>query len=146
MGIQDKLYLGNLDSKRDWGHAKDYVNVMWMILQYQKADDWVISSGKTLSVREFVKLAFKHIGIVLDFRGKGLNEKAYVLKCESDKYKLKIGKEVLCIDPKYFRPTEVELLIGDSSKAVKELGWKSNYSVEDLVFEMMEHDLNNIIG
>ena len=121
LGLQDKFYLGNLDSKRDWGHAKDYVKMMWMILQYKNPEDWVIATGRTTSIREFVKLAFKNIGIEVEFVGKGINEKALILSCYNSKFKLKKGKEVLAIDPKYFRPTEVDLLVGDASKAKEKL-------------------------
>src|SRR5210317_830523 len=110
LGMQDRLYLGNLDSKRDWGHAKDYVRMMWMILQADKAEDWVIATGRTTSIRDFVKLAFDHIGVELEFIGSGANEVAKVAKCNNPAYQLESGKEVLAIDPKYFRPTEVDLL------------------------------------
>ncbi|MCL4130667.1 UNVERIFIED_CONTAM: hypothetical protein GTU68_019833 [Idotea baltica] len=115
LGLQDKIYLGNLDAKRDWGHAKDYVRMMWMILQADKAEDWVISTGTTTSVRDFVKMSFAQVG--------------------------EIGKEVICVDPKYFRPTEVDLLIGDSSKAKRKLGWECKYDLQDLVKDMMKSDL-----
>ena len=117
LGLQDKFYLGNLDSKRDWGHAKDYVRMMWMILQADKAEDWVIATGTTTTIRDFVKMAFLHIGIELEFKGSGVNEKAVIKSCNNEKYQLEIGKEILSIDPKYFRPTEVDLLVGDPTKA-----------------------------
>ena len=142
LGIEDKIYLGNLDAKRDWGHAKDYVRVMWMILQYKKAEDWVIATGKTTTVREFVRLAFDHVGIELDFKGEGKNEIGIVKKSSNPLYNLEIGKEVVAIDSRYYRPTEVDLLVGDSSKAHKELGWKSKYNLKDIVDEMMLSDLN----
>ena len=141
LGLQDKFYLGNLDAKRDWGHAKDYVRMMWMILQYEKPEDWVISTGVTTTVREFVKLSFLCIGIELEFKGDGINEKATILKCTNPEYKLELGKEVLSVDPNYFRPSEVDLLIGDSSKARKKLGWIPEYDLKSLVHEMMETDL-----
>ena len=141
LGLQENFYLGNLDAKRDWGHAKDYVKMMWMILQADKADDWVIATGKTNTIREFVKLAFNHIGVVLDFIGQGINEKAFIKSCSNPKYDLEIGKQVLSIDPKYFRPTEVDLLIGDPSKAKTELGWKSEIELPELVKDMMISDL-----
>ena len=144
LGIQDKLYLGNLDAKRDWGHAKDYVKVMWMILQHDEPDDWVISTGKTTKIRDFVIMAFNHVGIELEFKGKGIKEKAYIKKCNNKTYELPIGKEVVNIDPKYFRPTEVDLLIGDSAKARKKLGWKLEYNLESLVDDMMSSDLKII--
>lgn len=141
LGLQDKLYLGNLDAQRDWGHAKDYVRMMWMILQADEAEDWVIATGKTTKVRDFVKMAFAEIGVELEFKGQGENEKGYVKKCTMPQYQMEIGKEVLNIDPKYYRPTEVELLIGDPSKAKQKLGWEATYDVAALVKEMMESDL-----
>ncbi len=141
LGLQDKFYLGNLDAQRDWGHAKDYVKMMWMILQAEEPEDWVIATGKTTTVRDFVKMAFAEIGVELGFRGKGENEKAVVQKCHMPEYRLPIGKEVLQIDPKYYRPTEVDLLIGDPTKARKKLGWEADYDVSALVREMMESDL-----
>ena len=141
LGLQTKFYLGNLDAKRDWGHAKDYVSMMWMILQADVAEDWVIATGITTTVREFVKLSFLYVGIELEFIGKGINEKAIVFKCNNPKYKLKLGQEVLSVDPAYFRPSEVDLLIGDSSKAKNKLGWFPKYDLKSLVNEMMESDL-----
>lgn len=141
LGMQDKLYLGNLSAKRDWGHAKDYVKAMYLILQQDKPDDFVIATGVTTEVREFVRLAFKYIGIELKFEGKGMNEKAYVVSCSNPEYQLEQGKEVLCVDPAYFRPTEVELLIGDPSKAKKVLRWKPDYDLNGLINDMMEGDL-----
>ena len=141
LGLQDKFYLGNLDSKRDWGHAKDYVRMMWMILQADKAEDWVIATGTTTTIRDFVKMAFSHIGIELEFQGIGINEKAFVKACNNIKYQLEIGKEVLSIDPKYFRPTEVDLLIGDPTKAKTKLGWELEYDLPALIKDMMQSDL-----
>ena len=141
LGLQNKVYLGNLDAKRDWGHAKDYVRMMWMILQANQAEDWVIATGRTTTVRDFVRMSFAHVGIELAFRGKGVNEKAYVVSCSKPEYQLELGKEVLAIDPRYFRPTEVDLLIGDPSKAKHKLGWIPEYSLEDLVNDMMASDL-----
>ena len=141
LGLQDKIYLGNLDAKRDWGHAKDYVRSMWMILQQKKAEDWVIATGVTTSVREFVKMSFKHIGIVIKFKGQGSKEKGYVSSCSNKEFQTPIGKEVVSIDPNYFRPTEVDLLVGDSSKAQKKLGWKPKYNLNDIVKDMMNSDL-----
>ena len=140
LGLQDKLYLGNLNAKRDWGHAKDYVRMMWMILQHKKADDWVISTGKTTSVRDFVILCFKYFDIEIRFEGEGENEKGYIHNCKNNKYKLENGKEILSVDSTYYRPTEVDLLIGDSTKANKELGWYPKYDIQDLVNDMMESD------
>ena len=141
LGIQDKFYLGNLDSKRDWGHAKDYIRMMWMILQAKKAEDWVIATGRTTSIRDFVKMAFNYVGIELEFRGSGLSEKAVVASCSNPTYQLEIGREVLSIDPKYFRPTEVDLLIGDATKAKEKLGWIPEIELEVLVNDMMMSDL-----
>tara|TARA_R110002049_G_scaffold2365_2_gene17267 strand:- start:24565 stop:25683 length:1119 start_codon:yes stop_codon:yes gene_type:complete len=141
LGLQDKFYLGNLDAQRDWGHAKDYVRMMWMILQADEAEDWVIATGKTTTVRDFVKMSFLEVGIELEFKGEGVNEKAFVKSCNNLKYQLEIGKEILSIDPKYFRPTEVDLLIGDPSKANKKLKWIPEYDVQSLVKDMMQSDL-----
>ena len=141
LGLQQKMYLGNLDAKRDWGHAKDYVRIMWMILQAEKPQDWVIATGKTTNVRDFVRLAFKEVGIELKFSGKGVNEKATVIKCTNPSFQIKLGKEVLAVDPNYFRPTEVDLLIGDPTKAKTELGWEPEYDLESLVKDMMQADL-----
>jgi GDPmannose 4,6-dehydratase len=141
LGLQDKFYLGNLDAKRDWGHAKDYVRMMWMILQHDKPEDWVIATGRTTSIRDFVKMAFSHIGVTLSFKGEGVNEVAIVDSCSNEKYQLEIGKEVLAIDLNYFRPTEVDLLIGDPTKAKEKLGWVPEISLEQLVEDMMQSDL-----
>ena len=141
LGIQDKLYLGNLDSKRDWGHAKDYVRIMWMILQADKAEDWVIATGRTTTIRDFVEMAFEHIGVELEFTGKGLNEVAIVKSCSNPDYQLTIGKEVLSIDEKYFRPTEVDLLVGDATKAKEKLGWEPQITLEELLEDMMISDI-----
>tara|TARA_Y100001933_G_scaffold261194_1_gene315230 strand:- start:7912 stop:8994 length:1083 start_codon:yes stop_codon:yes gene_type:complete len=141
LGQKDKFYLGNLDAKRDWGHAKDYVRVMWMILQAKKAEDWVIASGVSKSVREMVIKAFEYVGIELEFRGTGIGEKAIVKACNNDKYLLNIGKEVLSIDSNYYRPTEVDYLIGDPTKAKEKLGWFPEYDFDSLVNDMMKSDL-----
>ncbi len=141
LGQQEKFYLGNLDAKRDWGHAKDYVKMMWMILQAKKPEDWVIATGKTTTVRDFVRLAFKEVGIELEFKGKGLEEKGYVLSCTDDNYQLEIGKEILSVDPNYFRPTEVEVLIGDPTKAKEKLGWVPDFDLPNLVKDMMQSDI-----
>ena len=141
LGLQEKLYLGNLDAKRDWGHAKDYVKMMWLILQADEAEDWVIATGKTTTVRDFVRLSFAYAGIELSFQGEGVEEKAYVKSCSNPKYQLEIGREVVSVDPQYFRPTEVDLLLGDPSKAERKLGWTREYELETLVKEMMESDL-----
>lgn len=141
LGLQQKFYLGNLDAKRDWGHAKDYVRMMWMILQAEQAEDWVIATGVTTTVRDFVRYSFAEVGIELKFIGEGVDEKAIVAACNNSDYQLEIGKEVLSVDPKYFRPTEVELLIGDASKAKNKLGWVPEYTLQDLVKDMMSSDL-----
>ena len=142
LGLQDKLYLGNLDAKRDWGHAKDYVRMMWMILQTEKPEDWVIATGKTNTVRDFVRLAFREVGIELEFRGEGVNEKAFVVACNNEEFQLELGKEVLSIDPEYFRPTEVDLLIGDPNKAKSKLGWIPEHDLNSLVKDMISSDLD----
>lgn len=142
LGLQDKFYLGNLNAQRDWGHAKDYVRMMWMLLQHDVAEDWVIATGVTTTVRDFVKMSFAEAGIALEFKGEGVDEKAFVISCANPEYQLEIGKEVLVIDPKYFRPTEVELLIGDATKAKEKLGWIPEYDLKYLVKEMMESDLH----
>ena len=141
LGIQDKVYLGNLDSKRDWGHAKDYVRMMWMILQAEESEDWVIATGRTTTIRDFVKMAFNHIGVELEFLGEGINEVAKIASCSNPDYQLEIGKEVLSIDEKYFRPTEVDLLVGDPTKAKQKLGWEPQITLEELVEDMMRSDL-----
>ena len=146
LGQKEKFYLGNLDAKRDWGHAKDYVRMMWMILQADNPDDWVIATGQTTSVRDFVRLAFKEVGIELEFKGNGLEEKAYILSCAHENYQIEIGKEVLSVDPLYFRPTEVDLLIGDPSKAREQLGWVPEYNLESLVKDMMKADIDFLTG
>lgn len=141
MGLQDKLFLGNLSSKRDWGHAKDYVKMMWLILQAEKPEDWVIATGVTTEVREFVRMAFAEAGIEIEFRGEGVDEKGYVKSCTNPEYQVELGKEVVAVDPRYFRPTEVDLLIGDPSKAMTKLGWVPEYDLKGLVADMMQSDL-----
>lgn len=140
LGLQDKLYLGNLSAKRDWGHAKDYVEAMYLILQQDKPDDFVIATGVTTEVREFVRLSFKEIGIDIEFIGDGVNEKGIVNSCNGG-IKLPLGKEVVVVDERYFRPTEVDLLLGDSSKAQELLGWKPKHSLQDLIKDMMSGDM-----
>ena len=141
LGLQDKFYLGNLDAQRDWGHAKDYVRMMWMILQAEQPEDWVIATGKTTTVRDFVKTAFNEVGIELEFKGTGDQEKAFVSRCSNDEFQLEIGKEVLSIDPNYYRPTEVDLLIGDPTKAKEKLGWFAEHDLASLVKDMMQSDV-----
>ena len=141
LGLQEKIYLGNLDAKRDWGHAKDYVRMMWMILQAEAPEDWVIATGKTNTVREFVRMSFAEVGIELEFTGAGVNEKASVVKCNNPDYEIEIGKEVLSVDPTYFRPTEVDLLIGNPTKAKEKLGWVPEHDLESLIKDMMQSDV-----
>jgi GDPmannose 4,6-dehydratase len=140
MGLQDKLWLGNLNAKRDWGHAKDYVEAMWLILQQEKAEDYVIATGITTEVREFVRMAFREAGIELEFRGKDEAEVGVVVSCDPTIHQIPAGTEVVAIDPRYYRPTEVELLIGDPSKAKKQLGWEPKYDLNSLVREMVQCD------
>ena len=160
LGLQDKFYLGNLDAKRDWGHAKDYVRMMWLILQADEAEDWVIATGKTTTVRDFVKMAFAETGIAIRFEGEGVNEIGLIDSIDFQQYYtvLKnasngqrttdngqqpiIGQEVVKVDPRYYRPTEVDLLIGDASKAKNILGWVPEYDLKGLVQEMMQSDLH----
>ncbi len=141
LGLQDKVYLGNLDAQRDWGHAKDYIRMMWLILQADEAEDWVIATGKTTTVRDFVKMCFNHVGIELEFKGEGSDEKGFVKSCNNPDYQLEIGKEVVVVDEKYYRPTEVDLLIGDATKAKEKLGWVPKYDLPALVEDMMSSDL-----
>jgi GDPmannose 4,6-dehydratase len=141
LGMQEKFFLGNLEAKRDWGHAKDYVRMMWMILQADQPEDWVIATGVTTTVRDFVRLAFGEVGIELEFTGEGVDEKAYVKACNYKEFQIAIGKEVLSVDLSYFRPTEVDLLIGDPSKAKNKLGWEPEHDLASLVKDMMESDL-----
>jgi len=141
LGLQDKIYLGNLGARRDWGHAKDYVEAMWLILQQDKPDDYVIATGVTTSVRDFIILAFGVLGVTLEFKGEGLNEKGYVNNCSNPQYNLEIGKEVIAVDPAYFRPTEVDLLIGDPTKAKTKLNWTPKYDLKGLVDEMIISDV-----
>ena len=153
LGIQKQVYLGNLDAKRDWGHAKDYVRAMHLILQQDQPDDYVIATGVTTSIRDFVKMAFAEIGADLEFQGKGVNEVALLAGVNEtvfknvvgesylDQFKQRIGSIVVGVDPQYFRPTEVDLLIGNAEKAQKKLGWTPMYTLEDLVHDMMVSDI-----
>ena len=140
-GLQDTLYLGNLNAQRDWGHAKDYVEAMWRILQQDVPEDFVIATGITTTVREFVKMAFYEAEIEIKFVGEGADEKGIILSCNNRKYQLPIGKEVVAIDTNYFRPTEVDLLIGDATKAKEKLGWKPKYTLAEMIKEMVRSDL-----
>lgn len=141
LGQQDKIYLGNLDAKRDWGHAKDYVEAMWLILQQETPEDFVIATGITTTVRDFIKMAFAEVGVEIGFKGEGVNEKGYVISCSNPAYQLAKDSIVVEVDPRYFRPTEVELLIGDPTKAKEKLGWKLKYDLPALVKDMMEADV-----
>ena len=159
LGLQEKVFLGNLEAKRDWGHAKDYVRMMWMILQAEQPEDWVIATGVTTTVRDFVRMAFNEVGIEVEFKGKGVNEKGFVKSVDLEKYTIatttnnitlsgversqipSIGKEILSVDPSYFRPTEVDLLIGDPTKAKEKLGWVPEHDLVSLVKDMMESDV-----
>ena len=137
MGLQDKIYLGNLDAERDWGHAKDYVEAMYLILQQETPEDFVIATGITTTVRDFVSLAFAEVGIEVEFTGSGVDEKGYVVYCSNPEFQVEAGKEVVAVDRKYFRPTEVDLLIGDPTKSMTKLGWKPKYDLKGLVEEMV---------
>lgn len=137
----DAIYLGNLEAKRDWGHAKDYVEAMWLMLQQKNPEDYVIATGTTTTVREFTKKAFKVLGIEIEFEGEGKDEIGIVKSCSNLKYILKEGSVVIKVDSNYFRPTEVDLLVGDSSKAQKNLGWKPKYNIDMLIEEMVLSEL-----
>lgn len=141
LGLQSCLFMGNIDAKRDWGHARDYVEAMYLILQQDTAEDYVIATGITTSVRDFIRMAFAEVGADIEFKGEGLNEVGIVRSCTS-KYQFKVGQEVLKIDPRYFRPTEVDLLIGDPTKAQEKLGWRPKYALKELVLEMVLADLH----
>src|SRR5215203_4845912 len=141
LGLEDCLYMGNLDAKRDWGHAKDYVEAMWLMLQQDTPEDYVIATGVTTSVRDFIRMAFSYIGVKIEFRGSGVHEKAYIVACTNPDYQLGIGKQVVSVDADYFRPTEVELLIGDPSKAKAKLGWEPKYNLREMIAEMMKKDI-----
>lgn len=150
LGLQDKMYIGNLDSKRDWGHAKDYVEAMWLMLQQEEPDDYVIATGITTSIRDFINKVYTRIGITLEFRAKGETEKGYISKIDEAQFveatgglvnPPKVGKEIIAIDPKYFRPTEVDLLVGDPSKSINKLGWKPKYDLDGLIEDMITSDL-----
>lgn len=142
LGLQEKLYLGNLDAQRDWGHARDYVEAMWLMLQQDVPEDYVIATGVTTPVREFVRKAFMQAGIEIAFTGEKVDEKAIVVKCLNEDYQVPEGAEVVCVDPRYFRPTEVDLLIGDASKAKNNLGWVPSYTLDKLISEMVVFDLD----
>ncbi len=139
--LQDTLFLGNLSAQRDWGHAKDYVEAMYLILQHHSPDDFVVATGINTEVREFTRKAFMELGIEVDFTGKAKDEKAVVVKCHHDDYKLPEGKVVVEVDPFYYRPTEVDALVGDAGKAKKILNWQPRYDLDALIRDMVESDL-----
>jgi GDPmannose 4,6-dehydratase len=141
-GKQECLYLGNLNSQRDWGHAKDYVEAMWLMLQQEEPEDFVIATGVTTYIRDFVRMSFTEVGIELAFEGENENEVAKVVSCSRPEYQVEVGKIVVRVDPQYYRPTEVDLLIGDPTKANTKLGWAPNYDLKGLVKEMMYCDVN----
>ena len=141
LGMQDKIYLGNMDAKRDWGHAKDYVEAMWLILQQDVPEDFVIATGVTTTVRDFVKMAFGEVGVTLEFKGEGSEEKGYVVASNNPEFLVEIGKEVVAVDAAYFRPTEVDLLIGDPTKSKTKLGWNPKYDLPMLVNDMVSSDV-----
>jgi GDPmannose 4,6-dehydratase len=140
LGLQETLYLGNINAKRDWGHAKDYIEAMYLMLQQDKPDDYVLATGLTTSVRDFLQMSFSELGVELEFQGEAVNEIGIIKSINNKKIKLPIGKTVLKIDPKYYRPAEVDLLIGDATKAKKELGWEPKYDLPALVKEMVQAD------
>jgi len=142
LGLQDTVFLGNLDAQRDWGHAKDYVEAMYLILQQEIPEDYVIATGVTTYVRDFVRMSFAEVGIELEFKGTGVEEKGYIKACNNPEYQLEKGKVVVAVDHKYFRPTEVELLIGDPTKSNTKLGWIPKHDLKSLVNDMMTNDLN----
>lgn len=150
LGLQSCLYLGNLSAQRDWGHAKDYIEAMWLILQQEKAEDYVIATGVTTTVRDFVRMAFAELGITVEFSGKDEQEKGVIIDIDNEKATqlglnletLKLGETVVKVDPKYFRPTEVDLLLGDPTKSKTQLGWEPKYDLQALVEDMMKSDLN----
>ncbi|MBS1643307.1 MAG: GDP-mannose 4,6-dehydratase [Bacteroidetes bacterium] len=141
LGMQKTLYLGNLDSQRDWGHAKDYIEGMWLILQQEKPEDFVLATGITTHIRDFVKMAFKEVGIEIGFRGKDEQEEGYIIKCTNEKYQLPEGTVVVKVDERYYRPTEVDLLIGDATKAKEKLGWTPKYTLQEMITEMVAADI-----
>ena len=143
LGLQDKLYMGNLDAERDWGHAKDYVEAMWLMLQQDKPEDYVIATGVTTAVRALIQMAFAELGITIEFKGEGEQEKGYIVACANREYLIDEGKEVVCIDPRYYRPAEVDILIGDATKAKMKLGWQPKYDLQALIKEMVYADMES---
>ena len=140
LGMINTLYVGNLDASRDWGHAKDYVEAMYLMLQQDEPEDFVIATGITTTVRDFIRMSFEELGAELEFKGKGKDEKGFIKSCD-DNFNFKLGQEVVAVDPNYFRPTEVDLLIGDATKAKEKLGWKPKYTLQEMVKEMVAYDL-----
>lgn len=143
LGLKKKLWLGNLDAKRDWGHAKDYVEAMWLMLQQDKAEDYVIATGITTTVRDFAKLAFAHAGVKIEFEGKGIDERGVVTAVSIPDIHVRKGDVIIEVDKRYFRPTEVDILLGDASKAKNQMGWIPKHSLNDLVKEMIEADIQH---
>ena len=141
LGLQDTFYVGNIEAKRDWGHAKDFVEGMWLMLQHDTPEDFVLATGTTTSIRDFIRITFSELGIDLEFSGKGEQEIASVKSCSNENYQLPAGKVVMKIDPRYYRPTEVDLLIGDPTKAKEKLGWVPKYDLKGLIKEMIQSDL-----
>ncbi|MBC6994123.1 GDP-mannose 4,6-dehydratase [Neolewinella lacunae] len=141
LGLQNKLYLGNLDAERDWGHAKDYVEGMWRILQHDVAEDFVLATGVTTRVREFVVMSFREVGVELDWQGKGVHEVGRIASVADPAFPLPVGTAVVAVDPAYFRPTEVDLLLGDPKKAQQQLGWKATYTLAEMCAEMVRADV-----
>jgi GDPmannose 4,6-dehydratase len=141
LGLQERLFLGNLSAKRDWGHARDYVKAMHLMLQHDIPEDFIIATGKTSEVRDFVRKAFEYAGISIEFRGEGLDEKGFISECHDLNYQLEPGRCILEVDPRYFRPTEVDILLGDPSKAKEKLGWTAELDLDDLVADMMQSDM-----
>jgi GDPmannose 4,6-dehydratase len=144
LGMQDKLYLGNLDAKRDWGHAKDYVEAMWLMLQQDEPEDYVVATGTTTTVRDVVRMAFSELGIEIEFRGSGADERGLVAGSRQGEFELPAGTEIVAVDPAYFRPTEVDLLIGDPRKAREKLGWEPKRDLDSLIREMVRADLERV--
>jgi GDPmannose 4,6-dehydratase len=142
LGLDKKFYIGNLNAQRDWGHARDYVEAMWLMMQQDKPDDYVIATGVTTAVREFIRMAFAEVGMEILFKGEGINEKGYIVSCSNPDYQVEEGQLVVEVDERYFRPTEVELLIGDASKAKRQLGWEPTCKLPQLVSEMIAGDLD----
>ena len=140
LGMINTLYVGNLDASRDWGHAKDYVEAMYLMLQQDEPEDFVIATGITTTVRDFIRMTFEELGAKLEFKGKGKDEKGFIKSCD-DNFNFKPGQEVVAVDPNYFRPTEVDLLIGDAAKAKQKLGWQPKYTLKEMVKEMVDYDL-----